>query len=109
HCSTVDVSQYFAVPRPTGALLGAFSSFYSASIEDSLTMTGNNPNDWVTPDSTAWCAFTTAAPESVLDEYTSHAGVVASWSAENVPAPTEVVQCIGWLAGLHDPELGASW
>ncbi|KAI0005594.1 hypothetical protein F4779DRAFT_49148 [Xylariaceae sp. FL0662B] len=99
-CVTENVTQYFDVPKPTGSLLDAIVSYGDKLIEPCVaTATGIEVLDCSVTDTKEWCGFTTAAPSSILVDYSSYGSSVASfWEAKSETISVVSSTCPGWWA-----------
>lgn len=98
-CATENITQYFDVPKPTGTLLDAILSYGAELIEPCLsTATGLDAILCTVSETSAWCGFTTAAPEPVLSDYSSYGSAAASfWQAHSETISIIASECpIGW-------------
>ncbi|RDL36322.1 uncharacterized protein BP5553_05674 [Venustampulla echinocandica] len=77
-CATENITNYFDVPTATGALDTALIS-YGRSLFQTCTLTGLDRTACRNPDSSAWCAFDTVAPSTLLSAYSSYASLASSW------------------------------
>lgn len=108
-CATESVSQYFRPPMPTGTLQSALDS-YGEELWKACTFTGIEYLECPSPDQSRWCAFTTAAPESVLADYSAYGSEVESWWAERSESVfTLASMCpIRWYNAMHGTP-GGKW
>ncbi|KAI6086088.1 hypothetical protein F4821DRAFT_239324 [Hypoxylon rubiginosum] len=98
-CVTENITQYFNVPTPTGALLDALLSYGDELIEPCLsTATGLDALSCSVSETSAWCGFTTAAPSPVLTDYSSYGSAAASfWRAKSETISIIASECpVGW-------------
>ena len=103
-CLMENITQYFDVPTPTGALLTAYQSFGRDLYKPCLTQS----DGCHFPDRTSWCGFSTAAPSSILSDYWSFASVASSWwSAHSIKAVSVAQECpYGWYGAMMGRGLG---
>jgi hypothetical protein len=113
-CATENLTQYFDVPKPTGSLLTALLS-YADKLYESCTITelptGTVLPQCPFPEQSSWCAFTTAAPKSVLSEYSSY-GSAANlwWSAHSSKAISVAHICPNsWYKVIRETPNGEIW
>ncbi|KAI1474544.1 hypothetical protein F4774DRAFT_400154 [Daldinia eschscholtzii] len=86
-CATQNLTQFFDVPKPTGALLKALDSYGDELIKPCLsTATGLDILSCTVSNTSQWCGFATAAPTSVITAYSSYGELVASWWSEKSSA-----------------------
>lgn len=82
-CHTETMEQYFEFPMVSGALSTAFISY---RVDKMSTYCDRPKTDWhlcdTLPDS-VWCAFTTAAPKSLLPVFSAHVSSAYTWSSEH--------------------------
>lgn len=98
-CVTENITQYFNVPTPTGALLDALISYGEKLLEPCLaTATGLDALYCSVSETSAWCSFTTAASSPVLTDYSSYGSAAASfWEAKSETISIIASRCpIGW-------------
>ncbi|EPE35193.1 hypothetical protein GLAREA_10889 [Glarea lozoyensis ATCC 20868] len=91
-CATENITQYFDVPMPTGNLLSALVSYGSTLIQTCSSSVIDDLNCF--PSKEKWCAFTTAAPASVLPEYRAYGSAASAWwAAHSSKAVDLAVEC----------------
>lgn len=91
------VAKYFDVPRPTGALSDALIS-YGHSLLEPCVATATDRGCTIT-DNEVWCAFATAAPASVMADYSSYGSAAASfWQAKSESIADISTRCPQWWA-----------
>ncbi|KAI0385603.1 hypothetical protein F5Y04DRAFT_246248 [Hypomontagnella monticulosa] len=98
-CVTENITQYFDVPKPTGTLLDALISYGDELLKPCLsTATGTDVLYCSVSETTKWCGFTTAAPSSVLSDYSSYGSAAASfWHAKSRTMSIIASDCpVGW-------------
>ncbi|KAF2742940.1 hypothetical protein M011DRAFT_452269, partial [Sporormia fimetaria CBS 119925] len=104
-CAHSTYSVYFDPPKPTGTLLSAFMSYNNELLSDCT----ERPCRY--PESAEWCAFTRAAPSSVLPAWSSYASNASMWWQSHSSAEVKLaVNCphYWWMASME--RLGAnSW
>ncbi|KAK3297831.1 uncharacterized protein B0H64DRAFT_393181 [Chaetomium fimeti] len=85
-CITENITQYFDVPMPTGALSKAHES-YAEELAAPCLATATRGRDMVScldSDPKSWCGLTTAAPASVLPDLSTYLSqVVSFWTANS--------------------------
>ncbi|KAM5435783.1 hypothetical protein MferCBS31731_006232 [Microsporum ferrugineum] len=77
-CLTHNLTKFFDVPRPTGALLTAIHSHGSELIKDCVS-TIQPGMECPFPESSAWCGLGTAGPASLLPALSSYGSVASVW------------------------------
>ncbi|KAI1800390.1 hypothetical protein F4811DRAFT_33712 [Daldinia bambusicola] len=94
-CATQNLTQFFDVPKPTGALLKALDSYGDELVKPCLaTATGLDVLSCSVTNTSQWCGFATAAPTSVRTAYSSYGKSVASWwSAKSSAAVSLSAEC----------------
>ncbi|KAF3026623.1 hypothetical protein E8E14_014438 [Neopestalotiopsis sp. 37M] len=96
-CVNDNVTQYFDVPKPTSALSEALIS-YGQSLLEPCAATATDRGCTITDDK-VWCAFATAAPTSVLADYSSYGSAAASfWQAHSESIADVSTRCPQWWA-----------
>lgn len=100
-CVTENLTQYFDVPKPTGSLLTAIESYADKLIE-SCTLTGADAIHGCFPEKEAWCDFSTAAPSTVLPDYSAYGSAASAWwAAHRANAVELAVDCpVGWYNAM---------
>lgn len=112
-CTTETLPQYFDVPKPTGRLASAVQS-YNLELVKGCEPTGLNAHGipvCAFPEPSKWCAFTTAAPSTLLPEFSSYASSASSWwSARSSTAIELAEECpSGWFKAMVDTPGGSAW
>ncbi|KAI1334954.1 hypothetical protein F5Y15DRAFT_263269 [Xylariaceae sp. FL0016] len=98
-CVTENITQYFNVPSPTGALYDAIISYGDKLLEPCLaTATGLDALSCSVSQTSAWCGFSTAAPSSIITAYESYGSAAASfWQANSRTISVIASECpAGW-------------
>lgn len=112
-CTTEVLSQYFDVPKPTGALLSAIQEYGDVLQKDCKPTETNvfGLSQYPSPATSLWCRFSTIAPSSLLSRYSSYGSVASSWwSAHSLAAVSLARSCpIGWYKAKVDTPGGAGW
>jgi len=106
-CATENITQYFDVPTPTGALQTAMVS-YGSELLQTCSSTGTDRLTCAFPDSTLWCAFSTVAPSNVLTAYSAYASLASSWWSNHSSAAFSLAEnCpIGWYKAASNSLVG---
>jgi hypothetical protein len=113
-CATENLTQYFDVPKPTGSMLTALLS-YADKLYESCTLTelptGTVLPQCPFPEQSRWCAFTTAAPKSVLSDYSAYGSAANSWwSAHSSNAVSVAQRCPNsWYQVMRMTPNGEIW
>lgn len=113
-CATVNATQYFDPPKPTGTLLTALLSYADKLYENCTPMVDPSRNAFPTcpfPDASRWCAFTNGAAPSVTPAYWSYASSASSWwSAKSSGASSVVSRCPNtWYKIMRETPGGDTW
>ncbi|KJZ77659.1 hypothetical protein HIM_02836 [Hirsutella minnesotensis 3608] len=112
-CTTEKLPQYFDVPKPTGTLASAVQSYNFELIKDCQPTRLNvyGVPACAFPEPSKWCAFTTAAPSTLLPEYSSYASSASSWWAARSSTAVELAEeCPReWYKAMVDMPAGAAW
>ncbi|KAM5437193.1 hypothetical protein MferCBS31731_005610 [Microsporum ferrugineum] len=108
-CLTQNLTEYFDVPRPTGAFFSAVHSHGSELIKDCVAAT--KPVECPFPESSDWCSLSTSIPASVLPAYSAY-GSVASvwWKSHSSAAFSAAAECpLGWFDAMLSIPGGRTW
>ena len=96
-CATVNATQYFDPPKPTGTLLTALLSYADKLYENCTSIEDHTDEVFPTcpfPDASRWCAFTNTVAPSITPAYWSYASSASSWRlAKSSGALTVVSRC----------------
>ena len=99
-CVTENITQYFLdVPKPTGDVLNGINSYGDVVAQPCReTATGIDFFSCTVTDPQSWCAFTTAAPASVLSSYSTYLSSVTSfWKAKSETISVLSTSCpVAW-------------
>ncbi|KAH7117544.1 hypothetical protein B0J11DRAFT_591822 [Dendryphion nanum] len=113
-CATVNVTQYFDPPKPTGGLLAALLS-YADKLYENCTLTFP-PTATVIPtcpfpETSEWCAFTKIAAPSITAALWSYGSSASSWwSAKSSGASSVASRCPNtWFKIMNETPGGATW
>ncbi|KAM7202943.1 hypothetical protein V8F20_004190 [Naviculisporaceae sp. PSN 640] len=84
-CVKENITSYFLhVPRPTGNVQSGINSYNDKLNERCFaTATGTDILGCTIKDPKQWCGFTTAAPPSIIESYSTYASEVTSFWKEN--------------------------
>ncbi|KAL7629537.1 hypothetical protein AAE478_001058 [Parahypoxylon ruwenzoriense] len=109
-CATENLTQYFDVPKPTGSLLTALDS-YASELFKTCTAAGAAAQSCPFPEQSLWCSFGTAAPSTVLADYSSYGSVASSWwSARSSAAVFLAQDCASsWWKVMTNTPNGQVW
>jgi hypothetical protein len=109
-CATESLMQYFAVPQPTGDLRKAVLS-YGNSLLATCAATDAARAACPHPEKTKWCGFSTAAPMSLLQEYSKFGSNATLWMAAHTFTALELAtNCpVGWYRAMWDTPAGKDW
>jgi hypothetical protein len=113
-CYTENIEQYFNGPNPTGALEEAlldYADILNADCTITIPSTGTVLPTCPFPGQEKWCAFTTAAPSSVLPNWSIFGSSVASWwAAKSAGASSIARYCPNrWKSVMADTPYGELW
>lgn len=110
-CETENLTPLFNPPTPTGDLDKALNSYLisAGSSHCSQTLIGVTLCEVLSP--SAWCHFTSEAPTSVLEAYTTHASKLSVWSSKyssGLAALPTKCPCLG-ITGISSFRKGRGW
>jgi len=111
-CATKNVYQYFDFPMPTGALEDEILRYGGQLYEESCTVTGEATLDCLpATEYDRQCGISTAAPPSLLPEYSSWASAASSWWTERSSTAHEIAsECPHyWYKAMTDKFLAGPW
>jgi hypothetical protein len=113
-CATVNASQYFDVPKPTGTILTALLSYADKLYEGCVPVpdpSGNRDPVCPFPDASKWCAFTKTMAPTMTPAYWSYASSASSWwSAKSSDASSFQKRCPNtWYQVMRDTPAGETW
>jgi len=111
-CATENVYQYFDFPMPTGALEDEVLRYGQQLFLETCTVTGDAALDC--PPATEYdrqCGISTAAPPSLLPEYSAWASAALSWWTERSSTAHEIAtECPHyWYKAMTDKFLAGPW
>ena len=108
-CLTQNLTEYFDVPRPTGAFYSAVYSHGSELIKDCVAATKGV--DCPFPESSDWCSLSTSIPASVLPAYSAYGSVASVWWKSHSSAVfTAAEMCpLGWFDAMLSIPGGRAW
>jgi hypothetical protein len=106
-CAIANISQYFDLPTPAGDLNTVLIS-YGSVLQQTCTSTGKDRRSCPFPDSSLWCGFSTAAPSTILDAYSSYGSTCSSWWSNHSSAAFSLAQnCpVGWYKAAQGRLVG---
>lgn len=113
-CATVNASQYFDPPKPTGTLLTALLD-YSDKLYEGCTPIPDPAGERIPacpfPEASKWCAFTSTAAPAVTPAYWSYASAASSWwSAKSSGASSVASRCPNtWYQVMSETLNGDLW
>ncbi|RYP56582.1 hypothetical protein DL771_011761 [Monosporascus sp. 5C6A] len=107
-CVMENLTQYFDVPTPTGSLFDAMDSYAFELFKVYMYVNRTRPAVVPVPQPSLWCGFSSAAPSSVLPDYSSYASEASSWwSAHSSAAVSLAEQCPeGWYDAMTNTPNG---
>jgi hypothetical protein len=113
-CATVNATQYFDPPKPTGTLLTALLSYADKLYEGCTPIedpTGNRIPACPFPDASRWCAFTSTVAPTMTPAYWSYASSASSWwSAKSSGASSVASRCPNkWYKIMRETPGGETW
>ena len=80
-CTTWDLEAFFEPPKPTGELSAAMLTF-AVSLRQNCSKTSINEYFQTVctfPEHAKFCSFASAAPATLLDDYSSYGSAASSW------------------------------
>lgn len=112
-CTTMNLTTFFKVPKPTGKVEDAIYS-QAAALEIGCTSSMRDELGGAVCTFHAqekWCAITTAMPKDVLPEYSSYGSMAYSWwAAHSIRAVEFADYCPErWFLAETEVLLGAWW
>jgi hypothetical protein len=113
-CATVNATQYFDPPKPTGTLLTALFSYADKLYEGCVPVadpSGNKDPACPFPDALKWCAITNTLAPAMTPAYWSYASSASSWwSAKSSGASSVVRRCPNtWYQIMRETPAGETW
>jgi hypothetical protein len=113
-CATVNASQYFDPPKPTGTLLTALLDHSDKLYEGCTPVSdpsGNRPPSCPFPEASRWCAFTSIAAPTMTSAYWSYASSASSWwKAKSSGASSVAARCPNtWYQIMRETPNGETW
>jgi hypothetical protein len=107
-CVDENIPQYFQVPKPTKSLEQALFSY---AVEVRKTCVDDVSTYCPLVQKSNWCAFPTAAPSSLLSEYSSYAKRASIWWASHSSSAVSVAQMCPnkWYNAGHQEVTTFSW
>jgi hypothetical protein len=110
-CITENITQYFDVPMPTGALLKAHDSYAEVLVAPCMATATSGPDMVLCLDSDpkSWCGFTTAAPASILSDFSTYLSqAVSFWTANSKTVAILSTSCpVAWTSRI--PMIEHEW
>ncbi|KAF3482982.1 uncharacterized protein GIQ15_02306 [Arthroderma uncinatum] len=109
-CVTHNLTKFFEVPTPTGALLAAISSHGSELIKDCV-LTIKSTERCLFPESSDWCRLSTAAPKSLLPALSSYGSVASVWWSSHSSAAFSLAEVcpVAWYDAMLSIPGGWVW
>ena len=113
-CATMNATQYFDPPKPTGALLTALLSYGDILYKGCVPVedpSGNRDPACPFPEASEWCAFSNTVAPSMTTAYWSYASSASSWwSAKSSRTSSVAKRCPNtWYEVMRGTPAGETW